>query len=100
LVAELNDEIVGYADLQPDGYVDQFFVAASAARQGVGRALLEAIESQARDLRIARLISDVSLAAEPFFRRFGFVVEREQEVMVRGVVLINKRMSKPLAESA
>ncbi|WP_366557468.1 hypothetical protein [Polaromonas sp.] len=45
---------------------------------------------------IARLFADVSLTAEPFFRKSGFVVEARQLVEVRGVVLANARMCKEL----
>lgn len=46
---------------------------------------------------MARLWADVSLCAEPFFSRNGFVVEARQQVEVRGVVLANARMAKRLA---
>lgn len=43
-----------------------------------------------------RLFADVSLTAEPFFRRSGFVVEMRQLVEVKRVVLANARMCKEL----
>jgi len=46
---------------------------------------------------ITHLFADVSLTAEPFFRKSGFVVEARQLVEVRGVVLANARMCKELA---
>ncbi|WP_201786746.1 GNAT family N-acetyltransferase [Serratia symbiotica] len=39
-VAEINGNILGYADLQPSGYIDHFFVTSSHARQGIGNALM------------------------------------------------------------
>ena len=39
-VAEIEGQIVGYADLQEDGYIDHFFVSGSMARRGVGSALM------------------------------------------------------------
>lgn len=47
-VAERDGVIVGYADLQADGYIDQFFVAAEAAGRGVGTALMQRILEQLR----------------------------------------------------
>lgn len=44
----------------------------------------------------SQLFADVSLTAEPFFRKSGFVVEARQQVEVRGVVLANARMCKEL----
>lgn len=88
--------LLGYADLQPDGHIDQFFVASHAARRGVGRAMLAYLERRARRLGIARLSADVSLCAEIFFLHHGFRVLQRQLPMVRGVVLANARMVKDL----
>lgn len=93
-VAEAGGEIVGYADLQADGYIDHFFVARGWARRGVGSALMRHILGRARERGVVRLYSDVSLTARPFFETFGFVVEAAQQVTVRGVTLDNFRMAR------
>lgn len=95
-VAELDGQIAGYADVQTDGYIDQFFVSGHAAGKGVGSALMRRIEERAASLGLRRLRSNVSLVAQPFFRRFGFEIEAEQEVVVRGVSLRNASMFKVL----
>ena len=89
--------IAGFADLQPTGYIDMFFVAPAFAGQGVARALMAHIHAQAAARGIARLHADVSLTAEPFFAAQGFVVEARQEPVRAGVVLRNARMAKALA---
>jgi putative acetyltransferase len=86
---------VGYADVQPDGHIDHFFVA-PPSRQGVGSALMRAILERAAERHFAELYSEVSITARPFFERFGFVVEAPQQVTVRGVVFDNFRMRKRL----
>lgn len=96
-VAEVDGCIAGFADLQPSGYIDQFFVAGAYAGRGVGRALMAQIHQAAQQAGMARLWADVSLCAEPFFSRSGFVVEARQQVQVRGVLLANTRMAKALA---
>ena len=40
-IAELNDQVVGFADLQSDGYIDHFFCHSDYQDFGVGRALME-----------------------------------------------------------
>lgn len=95
-IAEIGGRIAGYADLQASGYIDQFFVAGACAGQGVGRALMAHLHQAAGSRGISRLFADVSLAAEPFFARYGFGVEARQQVEVRGVVLANARMGKAL----
>lgn len=95
-VAVVQEAIVGYADLQQDGYIDHFFVSPTIARQGVGSALMQHLLSQARAQGIAALYSDVSITARPFFERWGFQVERAQLVPIRGETLQNFRMRKDL----
>ncbi|QEL63569.1 putative acetyltransferase [Oryzomicrobium terrae] len=95
-VAEVEGVPAGFADLQPTGYIDQFFVAADYAGQGVGSMLMRHLLDTARAQGLTRLHSHVSLTAQPFFRRFGFVVEQVQYPVVRGVALENAVMSLQL----
>jgi len=99
-VAELDGTPAGYADVQPDGYIDHFFVAPRVARRGVGARLMDRIHRSAWDAGTRRLCADVSLGARAFFERFGFEVEASRDVRVRGAVLRNFRMSKELATRA
>lgn len=93
-------DIAGFSDLQPSGYIDHFFVAPAHAGQGVARALMAHIHAQAALRGIPRLWADVSLTAEPFFAKSGFVVEARQQVERHGVVLSNARMAKRLPGAA
>jgi len=93
-VIELDNEIVGYADIQPDGYIDHFFVSGSHPRQGIGTQLMTRIHEEAISLGLTELTSNVSKTAEPFFALHGFhVVERYFPVR-RGVTLQNALMRK------
>lgn len=96
-VAELEGRIVGYADVQPDGYMDHFYVSPRAGRRGVGSALMQRIHKVARANRLTRLYSEVSLTARPFFEKFDFIVDSAQVVRIRGQALNNFRMSKLLS---
>ena len=96
-VALLGGIPVGFADVQASGYIDQFFVAGAASGRGIGTRLMQTLERSARAERIPRLYSNVSLSAEPFFRKHGFIVERRQEVSVNGVSLRNARMFRVLS---
>ncbi|MES1931000.1 acetyltransferase [Salinisphaera shabanensis T35B1] len=87
---------VGYADLQRNGYIDHFFVGGDHPRQGIGHALMAAIETQARHWQLGELSADVSLTAEAFFSRYGFQVVERQSRTVRGVALANARMHRVL----
>ena len=95
-VAEIDDKPVGYADVQPSGYIDHFFVSGKHPRQGVGKALMEVLHSESKRLSITELTSNVSQTAQPFFERFGFVVVEQRKSIIRGVELRNVLMRKGL----
>lgn len=95
-VAEHEEEIVGYADIQPNGYIDHFFVSGSYARQGIGTLLMTNIHKEAQLLGIDEMTSDVSKTAEPFFVRHGFEVVKRGLPIRRGVKLQNALMRKQL----
>jgi putative acetyltransferase len=95
-VAERDGEIVGYADVQASGYIDHFFVAASAGGQGVGGLLMRRIHERARELGIAVLASEVSRTAQPFYLHFGFAIVDHHTNVVRGVELAYAAMRKVL----
>jgi len=95
-VVEDGQRIVAYADLQPTGYIDHFFVSGSVAGRGVGALLMKHILEAATARHLHVLTADVSRTALPFFRRFGFVVVEEHARVVRGVVVPNTSMKKDL----
>jgi putative acetyltransferase len=95
-VAEEGGVILGYADLQPDGHIDHFFVAAEAGGKGVGSALMGRLVETALERGIPFLHSEVSLTARAFFERWGFVAEAAQTVVIRGVPLENFKMRRPM----
>jgi len=102
-VALLDEAVVGYADLQPNGYITHFFVSGLHPRRGIGAALMEQLHVLATQLGLAELRADVSLTAEPFFAAHGFTVVQRQQPVRRGVALANARMRKdllPLAHRA
>lgn len=103
-VAQHDGCLAGFADLQPSGYIDQFFVAAECAGQGVGAALMRHLHQVARSRGLGELFAKVSLTAQPFFRHAGFRLDSEQVVVVRGIALRNalmrKTLSAPVAEGA
>jgi putative acetyltransferase len=91
-IAEVDGRIVGYADLQPDGYIDHFFVAGSAGGIGVGGALMRHIYAVAEARGIAELRAHVSLTAQPFFKYFRFELLEHRMPVVRGIALSNALM--------
>lgn len=95
-VMEQGGQIVGYADLQPNGYIDHFFVSGPHARQGIGARLMQRIHAQAQALGLTELTADVSLTAQPFFAHYGFELVERREVVRDGVTIPNALMRKRL----
>ena len=89
-VARLDGKIVGYTDLQSDGFIDHFFVHGEYQRRGIGGALMSKILSQGAALET--LHSKVSLTAKAFFIRHGFEVLNAQDVWIKNVKLQNYSM--------
>ncbi len=94
LVAVLDGTPVGYADLQPDGYIDHCFVSGEHPRQGIGSALMRRLLADAPARGIRELTAHVSRTAQPFFEHFGFVVTVQRSPVVRGVVIPNAAMHR------
>jgi putative acetyltransferase len=99
-VALVDDAIVGYADVQPGGFIDHFYVAATASGQGVGGALMRRLLARAEELGLAELTSHVSITAQPFFAHFGYEVVEVCMFDVRGVEMRNATMRKGLRKPA
>jgi len=95
-VALREDRIVGYINLGAEGYIDSLYVHAEAQNCGAATALLAALEEHARASHVARLHSEVSLTARPFFEKRGFSVLTPQVVTVDGIQYDNFRMEKRL----
>ncbi|MGQ3888543.1 GNAT family N-acetyltransferase [Legionella sp. CNM-1927-20] len=97
LVAVLNEEIIGFAEFESTGHIDCFYVHHNYQGQGAGKALMSAIENKAKQEQIPRLYAEVSITAKPFFEKCGFVVVKQQKVLIRGYELTNYQMEKRLS---
>ncbi len=95
-----GDVIVGFADLQASGQIDQFFVHHQWQGRGVGKRLFAAIEVAARQQDIETLTSHVSRTARAFFESRGFSVIETQEVFIGDTVFENFKMVKRLGCAA
>ena len=93
-VADLNGEVVGYADLQANGYIDHFFVSGTHSRRGIGSLLMEHLLEEAKALGLSELTSDVSRTAQPLYEKFGFVLVEQRRTERRGVIIPNALMRR------
>lgn len=95
-VAKLNSTIVGFADVDEDGYLDRFYVHYLYQSNGVGKALLNTIIHWAKEKGLPTLTTHASITAKPFFEHFGFQTIKKQEVIRNNISLTNFVMKKGL----
>lgn len=95
-IAEIEQVIVGFADLQADGYIDHFFCHHAYQGQGIARTLMEHIHRHAKQRSLDKLYANVSITARPFFEHMGFHVAKAQQVRINDVRLTNYLMQKGL----
>jgi putative acetyltransferase len=83
-LAEIDGDAVGIGALVVEGAeLRACYVRPAAARRGVGAALVDAIEQQARAQGLDRLMVVASLNAEPFYAAFGYRVRERGEFPLR-----------------
>ena len=95
-VAVLDEQIVGFSDVNSEGYIDMMFVSPRHSRRGVASALINYLQDHARVHGTRGLSADASITARPFFERHGFSVVTEQHPVTAGVPMTNFRMTKVL----
>ena len=91
VVAEMDDQIVGFGDMDKTGYLDRLYVHKDYQRRGVATAICDALE---QNTKAAEFITHASITARPFFEKRGYTVVREQQVERRGELLTNFVMRK------
>ena len=96
VAVDTNDRVVAYADLENDGHIAHLYCRPSWIGRGVGSALYEAIEGEARARGMQLLFVEASEAARRLFERKGFRVVRRNDLERHGVELHNFDMEKDL----
>ena len=91
MVAVMDDEIVGFGDIDQSGYLDRLYVHKDYQRQGIASAICDKLECLALGKQIT---THASVTAKPFFQHRGYNVVREQKVIRQGIALTNYMMMK------
>jgi putative acetyltransferase len=92
IVAEIDNEIVGFGSLTVTGYLDCMYVHKDHQRKGIANKLIDEIKRQATKWSLKEITTDASITAKPFFEKNGFKVITQQKVYIIDVMLINYKM--------
>ena len=90
VVAVDNEIIVGFGDIDKDGYLDRLYVHADYQRKGIATAICKQLEQAVE----GKITTHASITAKPFFEKRGYRVVKQQPVQRQGISLINYIMVK------
>lgn len=91
LVAVLNEELVGFGDIDDGGYLDRLYVHKDYQGKGIASLLCDKLESHVYPKEIT---THASITARPFFHKRGYRTVKKQRVARGGILLTNYVMVK------
>lgn len=91
LVAIEDDKIIGFGDIDKNGYLDHLFVHHEYQRQKIASKLCQALELSTKSKKIT---THSSITAKPFFEKRGYINIKEQTVIKNQVPMTNYVMEK------
>lgn len=91
-----KEEMVGFAAVSDQGYLNAIFVHSGCQRCGVAETLLQEIEKYAAERGVKRIWAEVSITARPFFEWEGYKMVKEQKRQAMQLELKNFLMEKRL----
>ena len=98
IVAEIDDEVVGFATLidhgETAGELDLFYVDPRFKRRGIGKFLVRAVEDRARQIEMTCIWVDGSSPAIHRLTQLGYHVHDSNKKTVNGVEFRNAWMLK------
>lgn len=96
LVAVNNGKIVGFGDIDKNGYLDRLYVHRDFQGQGIATEICNRLEWESEKNGIDRIITHASITAKPFFEKRNYAVIKKQQVERQRVKLTNYIMDKVL----
>jgi GNAT superfamily N-acetyltransferase len=93
---EADGQIAAFALRDPGDRLALLYCRPDYQRRGHGRALIEAVEQQARAEGLSQLRTEASLVSQPLLERLGWQRSWQEELLIHGVLFRRFRLHKPL----
>jgi N-acetylglutamate synthase-like GNAT family acetyltransferase len=97
LVAEVSNEIIGFAQLNNDGHINAFYCRPDHQGKGIGKKLYQIIEDYALSKGITKIYTEVHTSVRSFFTKLGFESLQKQKVLIQGDIKTNYVVLKELS---
>ena len=94
VIAVEGQDILGFASVTNEGYLDTIFVHKDHQGEGIGTKLLDKVLSFVEEKGKSEVFTEASLTARPFLEKHGFRTNRPQQKVRDGVVFVNFGMIK------
>lgn len=94
VIAEIEDKIIGFVDMDNTGYLDRLYIHKDFQRRGIAYLLVNELERRARNTGLSNFKTYASITAKPFFEKQGYTVEKETMAVREGILLLNYQMVK------
>ncbi|MBP3305717.1 MAG: GNAT family N-acetyltransferase [Oscillospiraceae bacterium] len=86
VIVEMDGRIVGFGDMDSDGYLDRLYVHKDYQRRGVATAICDTLENNSA---ANVFTTHASITAKPFFEKRGYAAVKKQQVERHGVRMTN-----------
>ncbi|MCM1035187.1 MAG: GNAT family N-acetyltransferase [Paludibacter sp.] len=86
LVAWEDNTIIGFGDIDANGFLDRLYVDSKHQGKGIATALCHQLE---RSVNVERIFTYASITAKPFFEKRGYKVIKKQTIERKGICLTN-----------
>lgn len=90
----MNNKVVGFCELDPDGHIDCTYVHPDHKRKGIASQLVSHAIDAATLKGLSKVYVEASICAKPMFEKLGFNTIEEQTVQIRGIGLKNFKMER------
>lgn len=98
LVAEIDNAIVGFGEINDNGFIDYFYIHHEHPGKGIGKKIMKGLEAKAKQNKNDRIYANVSISACGFFKKMGFSITKKNVFTVCESPAVQYEMEKRIKE--